>query len=111
VSRRGADVDVADTDGNTALHLAAAANARLSMALLVASPLKPAVDQRNCGGETPLLLGARAGAAECCALLLSPGGADASLRLRAAPFATATDLALRGRHPAVVAALRRWGGA
>jgi ankyrin repeat protein len=94
VSRRGADIDAADADGNAALHLAVAANARFSMALPVASP---AVDQRNHEGETPLLLGMRTEAAECCALLLSPGGTDAYLRLRAAPFATAKDLALRGR--------------
>lgn len=137
-SRRGADVDADDADGNTALHLAAAANAHRSMALLLghmrdlrhlqsqqraASPLEspsatairpvlalgnpeePAVDRRNRDGLTPLLLGALGGAGECCALLLSLGGADASLRLPAAPFATAADLALRGRHHAVAAAL------
>jgi len=88
----GADVDHKNDAGDTALHMAAAADQRLVVKMLVR--LQARISSRNKEGERPLHAAARAGALASCRALVR-GGA----------FVDALDC--KGRSPLRIAKLYR----
>ncbi len=84
----GADPTVASGNGNTALHVAAAAGHASSVALLAGRV--PTLDAVNRHRDTALILAARSRCGECARTLLAAG---ASPRLRNSDSLSAADVA------------------
>ncbi|WP_288905251.1 ankyrin repeat domain-containing protein [uncultured Sneathiella sp.] len=95
--RHGAQVDLPDPFGNTALMQAAAYGSTAAAEILIEGGAD--IDEENRQGETPLIKAAKTGNTEVVKLLLEKG---ATLDLTDFTGRTALDHAKQNRHPDVV---------
>ena len=100
---RGADLNSADEEGDTALHLACRKGHEEVMAFLIGEGAE--VNPRNKHLFTPLMYAAIRGHARIVKLLLE-AGADATLKSKFGR--TARDWARENNHTAVIAELDAW---
>lgn len=95
--RHGAQVDLTDPFGNTALMQAAAYGSTVAAEILIEGGAD--IDEENRQGETPLIKAAKTGNTAVVKLLLEKG---ATLDLTDFTGRTALDHAKQNRHPEVV---------